>query len=65
MATMLRIMADHDVEGHVGVLIGIWTTPEWLDIWQPLGCGVESLATLGLPRNLPDSQVWSIARNTE
>ncbi len=35
---MPKIMADHNVEGHLQVLMTIWSSPDWDDLWTGLSC---------------------------
>ena len=44
---MLRILADHDVEGHVKRLVRICSSSEWADIWASLSCQVDSFGGVG------------------
>ena len=46
---MTAIMADHDSEGHVQVLLRVLTSAAWIDIWHELAIDVESFASLRLP----------------
>lgn len=56
------IMADHDVEGHLRVLIRIWSSPDWADLWAEVNCEFESFDRLGLESNTPDCVVWRICQ---
>lgn len=55
---MPKIMADHDVEGHLDVLLRIWTSPPWNELWQQLACDVESFQRLGIAPVTPDAELW-------
>ena len=55
---MPTILSDHDVEGHLDVLLTIWTSSRWAELWHGLGCQVETLKSLGLPTDTVDSEVW-------
>jgi hypothetical protein len=57
------LLADHDVEGHLRVLTAVWTSDDWLELWQWLGCSVESLASLGFAADLPDSKIWQLCQH--
>jgi hypothetical protein len=59
---MPTIMADHDTVGHLRVLMRIWSTPEFSEIWVATGCGIESFEHLGLASNTPDSTVWKLCQ---
>ena len=52
------IMADHDVEGHLRVLIRKWTSPDFAELWAEVNCEFESFKRLGLEPDTPDCDVW-------
>ncbi len=54
---MPRIMADYNVEGHLDVLLRIWTSPVWNDLWQQMGCHVESFQRHGIAPDMPDAEL--------
>jgi hypothetical protein len=60
---MPTIMADHDVEGHLRVLIRIWSSPAWAGLWSELKCDFESFESLGLELNTPDRVVWQTCQD--
>jgi hypothetical protein len=62
---MPAIMADHDSEGHVQVLLRVLTSAAWVDVWHELTIGVESFASLGLPTNTPDAVLWQICQGQQ
>ena len=45
---MLAIMADHDIEGQMQVLLHLLISREWSELWEELAMSVESFATLGV-----------------
>lgn len=55
---MPKIMADHNVEGHLDVLLRIWTSPVWNDLWRQIGCDVESFERQGIAHDTPDTELW-------
>jgi hypothetical protein len=57
---MPTIMSDHDVEGHVEVLIRIWLSPEWSALWAEASCDIESFERLGIAQDAADSEVWQL-----
>ena len=59
---MPTILADHNVEGHLNVLVSIWTSLEWLELWQAMGFSVENFAGLGLPSNISDAELWALCQ---
>ena len=56
---MPAIMADHNVEGHLARLIDIWTSPDWFDLWDGVGCEIQSFERLGLATNATDRELWN------
>jgi tRNA pseudouridine-54 N-methylase len=59
---MTAIMADHDSEGHVQVLLRVLTSAAWIDIWHELAIDVESFASLRLPTNTSDTVLWQLCQ---
>jgi len=59
---MLAIMADHDVEGHLQVLLRVLTSAAWRELWSELAYTVESFVSLGIPYNTPDLELWRICQ---
>ena len=62
---MPKIMADHNVEGHLEVLMTIWSSPEWNDIWAEMACEIESFERLAIPHDIPDTQLWELCQQNE
>lgn len=59
---MPAIMADHDVEGQVQVLLRLLTSAEWHEVWQELAVRIESFAHLGVSANSSDAELWRICQ---
>jgi hypothetical protein len=59
---MPAIMADHDVEGQVQVLLRLLTASEWRILWTELVVRVESFESLRLPLNASDAQLWRLCQ---
>jgi hypothetical protein len=59
---MPAIMADHDVEGHVHVLLRLLLSDEWYPMWTALGYTVVSFESLGLPTTTPDVELWQLCQ---
>jgi hypothetical protein len=62
---MLAILSDYDVKRHLDVLMSIWTSSPWSEVWESLSCQVHSFRSLGLPRNLPDAELWMFCQARE
>ncbi len=59
---MLRILADHNVEGHVQAIVRICLSPEWADVWASLACQIDSFEVLGLPHETIDTELWQLCQ---
>jgi hypothetical protein len=59
---MPTIMADHDVEGQVQLLLRLLTSAEWYEVWQELAVRVESFTHLGLPADSADAELWQFCQ---
>ena len=55
---MPAIMADHDIEGQMQVLLRLLNSPAWRELWRELAIEVESFTSLGVPTNTPDAELW-------
>ncbi len=62
---MPTIMADHDVEGHLRVLLNIWLSPGWIDFWTEARCEVESFDRLGVAADTSDLEIWMLCQERE
>ena len=59
---MPTIMADHDIEGQMHVLLRLLTSAKWHTLWAELAVRVESFASLGVPTNTPDASLWQLCQ---
>ena len=59
---MLAIMADHDIEGQMQVLLHLLISHEWSELWEELAMSVESFATLGVSPNISDAALWQFCQ---
>jgi hypothetical protein len=62
---MLAIMADHDIEGQVQLVLHLLMSSEWQAIWTELVVRVESFASVGLPVNTPDAALWQFCQTQQ
>jgi hypothetical protein len=51
---MRGVLADINIAAHEEVLLSIWTSDYWRDVWNSLGIGVESFPSLGLSHDSSD-----------
>ena len=59
---MPSVMADHDVEGQVKVLLRVLMSDVWRDFWIDLGYQIESFESLGIATNTADAQLWHLCQ---
>jgi hypothetical protein len=62
---MPTILSDHDVEGQLGMLLSLWTAPDCIEVWQGLDCHLATFASLGIRRDLPDSELWHYCQSNQ
>lgn len=62
---MPAIMADHDIEGQMQVLLRLLTSAEWHTLWTELAVRVESFASLCIPTNIPDVTLWPLCQTQQ
>ena len=62
---MFAIMADHDIEGQVQLVLHLLMSSEWHAIWTELAVRVESFASIGLPVNTPDAALWQFCQTQQ
>jgi hypothetical protein len=60
---MPTIMADHDVEGHLAVLLRLWLSPDWKESWAAVSCDVKSFDQVGIERDASDAEIWHICQD--
>ncbi len=62
---MPRIIADHNIEGHLKVLVRILQTGPWAEIWNEIGVEIVSFENLGLSPDASDTDLWQGCQNHE
>jgi hypothetical protein len=62
---MPAIMADHDIEGQIQVLLRLLISAEWRVLWTELAVRVESFASLELPVDTSDTELWSFCQTRQ
>jgi hypothetical protein len=62
---MLAIMADHDIEGQVQLVLHLLMSPEWHALWTELAVRVESFASADLSINTPDAALWQFCQRQQ
>jgi hypothetical protein len=59
---MPTIMADHDVEGHLSILLTTLHSPVWIEFWSNTSCDVESFERLGIAVDASDEEIWLLCQ---
>ena len=59
------ILADHNAEGHLDVLVDIWTSPDWHELWEWLDGQVCKFHNVGLAPTTPDSELWQFCQTNQ
>jgi hypothetical protein len=62
---MLSVMADHDVEGQVRLLLRVLMSDEWREFWLELGYQVDSFESLGIAVNTADDELWRLCQERD
>jgi hypothetical protein len=62
---MLRIMSDHDVQGHVSRLMDACQTSPWSGLWHDLECALCTFEDLDLVEDATDAVVWQACQKGE
>jgi hypothetical protein len=55
---MRGILADINVDGNLTILVRIWRSESWRELWLDLGLSIQDFASLGLPYDSSDKVVW-------
>lgn len=59
---MYGLLADHNCEGQLQVLLQVCRNERWRDIWLSLQVQIHTFKTLGLEIDAPDSTVWTVCQ---
>ena len=62
---MPGLLADHDVEGHLQLLLRRLQSDPWSELWDGLGFRIETFETLGLATNISDATLWQCCQNND
>jgi len=62
---MRGLLADANIEGHIGRLLARFETDAWHELWAGLSLATASFASLSLPRNISDMDLWRICQARE
>jgi len=62
---MLAIMADHDIEGHLQVLLKILDSGDWRELWNEIAVSVESFSTLQVSYAARDAELWQLCQDRQ
>jgi hypothetical protein len=56
------ILADHNIEKHVEILVGVLLKSEFADAWTELRLAHGTAESFGLPREVSDRLLWSFCQ---
>ena len=62
---MPSVMADHDVEGQVRILLWVLVSDEWREFWLELGYQIESFESLEIAVNTADDDLWRLCQECD
>ena len=62
---MPSVMADHDVEGQVNLLLRVLMSDDWREFWLELGYQIESFASLGIATSTADIDLWRLCQERD
>jgi hypothetical protein len=62
---MPSVMADHDVEGQVRILLRVLMSDQWREFWLELGYQVDSFESLGIAVNTADDELWRLCQERD
>jgi hypothetical protein len=55
---MRGILADINIQGHLAILLRVWESEEWREIWEHLALSLHTFEEWGLEQNTPDDVIW-------
>jgi predicted nuclease of predicted toxin-antitoxin system len=47
------------------VLLNIWLSPQWVDLWTEAQCSVETFERLGIAEDASDLDVWRVCQQLD
>jgi hypothetical protein len=62
---MTGILADINVQGHLEILLQVWQSDAWRDIWDGLHLPVHTFASLGLVPDTSDAVLWQLCQDQQ
>ena len=62
---MLALLADANIELHVGILVDQCRGPRWRLVWDALGLTAYRFSDIGLASNTPDNVLWRLCQQRE
>jgi hypothetical protein len=55
---MIRLLADNNVDGHLGILVRFFLSDEWIGFWNDLELTTVTFEDLGIKRDADDIDLW-------
>lgn len=62
---MKGLLADHDIQGYVDVLVACMQSEPWKPFWDHLSLNYVHFSDVGLPPNAPDSIIWRVCQERQ
>lgn len=62
---MTGILADNDVAGQMAILVRLWHSDLWQEIWTALNIPVLTFEDLGLARDVSDAILWRACQDRQ
>ncbi|HVC93597.1 MAG TPA: hypothetical protein VND64_07900 [Pirellulales bacterium] len=59
------ILADVNIEGHVGAVLRVLESAPWRELWLVLDVPVRDFRSFGLAANVPDAVLWHFCQRNE
>jgi hypothetical protein len=55
---MKGVLADINVQGHLDILLRVWQSETWREVWNSLAVAALKFADLGLNPKITDAVLW-------
>jgi hypothetical protein len=62
---MAGLLADVNIEGHVGALLRILQSNDWRELWLAVEMPLRNFSEFGLTADVPDALLWHVCQRHE
>lgn len=59
---MTGVLADINIQGHVGYLVQLLNSDAWRELWRALDLRYVTLSDVGLDEQATDAVVWQLCQ---